>query len=106
MAWPNPDAGKFIMQGLPVGWRQFAMGRGDNGGIKTTLKGFVVKIGWQRPGESGSGSPADGGIHGALADTAGSGSIAPALAAQPDQAKNLSYFSHGNSFSWHRALLQ
>ena len=77
--------GKFIMQGLLVGRGQFAMGRGDNGGIKTTLKGFVVKIGRQRPGESGSGSPADHGIHGALADTAGSSCIAPALTAQPDQ---------------------
>lgn len=98
--------GKFIMQGLPVGRGQFAMGRGDNGGIETTLKGFVVKIGRQGPGESGSSCPADGGVHGALADTAGSGCIAPALATQPDQTQNLSYFSHGNSFSWHRALLQ
>jgi hypothetical protein len=98
--------GKFIVQGSPVERRQLAMGGRDNGGIETTLKGFVVKIGRQRPGKPGGGCPNDGGVHGAFADAAGSGCIASALVTQPDKTKNFSYFSHGNSFSWHLALLQ
>ena len=49
-------------------------------------------------GKPGSDCPTDRGIHGAF-EHRSSGCIAPALATPPDQAKSLSHFSHGNSFS-------
>jgi hypothetical protein len=53
----------------------------DGRRIETPLKGFVIKINRQRPGEPGGGCPIDRSIHGAFADTAGCSCITPALAA-------------------------
>jgi len=69
------------MQGLPVRLGEFTDGLMDGRRIETPLKGFVIKINRQRPGEPGGGRSIDRGIHGAFADTAGCSCITPALVA-------------------------